>query len=404
VTKLALTVQPAGSDTPASKLLAQLHLRSATGDTHSQSVVLDIGRTTTLDVDPGDVPGHVFVQLRLPSGELLTDERVIEPGRDVEVTFGLGGSRPGWLGWHDLVARSPAPAAVPGEPTDGVAAAALVDRARLHRAGKPVLEIALDGPVTEGPARFTIHADPRAASLTIEGYDGDHAVVELVRGDGGRELVAAPLPWLGESSTPATIQLVLERSARETRASVIIQDPAFSSVLGYHASGDRASAHDFAPLIEARTRRAIVEDRHNPCAGVAGVLVLRRMAGATVPAAWLEQLAGAAAISDGAVLYATHLLGTRERRTDRARVRHFLLEAHRRGVPVFSACARLLCSGLRRLAAAGDPDDAELAAALAWSRALVDALRGETLFSWLAAEPAVLSALADGRVPAGGAT
>lgn len=403
MTKLALTVQPSGPGTPASKVLAQLYLRSETGSTRSHSVVLDIGHTTTLDVDPG----HLSIQLRLPSGELLTDERVIESGHDVAMTFGLGGSRHEWLGWQDLVSRSPArlrPSCAPPDAADEP----LVDRVRLHRAGRPALELALDRPTVDGAARFVTHRDRDAASLTIEDYSGDHAVIELVRPGDRREVVAAPLPWLGESSSPVTIQLVLERCAAGPRASVIIQDPAFSSVLAYHASGDRRAAHDFAPLIEARARQAILEKSRNPCAGVAGVLVLRRMTDASLPAEWLDSLADLTAISDGAILLATHLMETRERRSDRSRVRHLLLEARRRGVPVFSECGRMLCSGLRRLAAAS-PGDAEVADAAAWARAVVDASRPETMFSWLAAEPAVLSPLvpdviadlADGGGPAG---
>jgi hypothetical protein len=45
----------------------------------------------------------------------------------------------------------------------------------------------------------------------------------------------------------------------------------------------------------------------------------------------------------------------------------------------------MLYAGLRRLASA-DPGDAEVAAAAGWARALVDASRSDTIFSWLTAE------------------
>ncbi|HMG21334.1 MAG TPA: hypothetical protein VK607_08465, partial [Kofleriaceae bacterium] len=261
----------------------------------------------------------------------------------------------------------------------------LVAQARLHRAGRPVLELGFDQPTLDGAARFVIHGDANATSLTIEGYTGQTAMVELVLADGRREMVAAPLPWLGEASSPVPIQLVLERCTAGTRACVIIQDPTFSSMLAYYASGDRSAARDFAPMLEARARQAVMAKLHNPCACVAGVLVLRRMPCAPLPSAWLDSLADISAISDAAILYATHLMETRERRNDRARMRHWLLEARRRGVPVFAECGRMLYAGLRRLAAA-DPDDAEVAAAAGWARALVDASRSDTIFSWLTAE------------------
>jgi len=381
VTRLALTIQPGGPGTPASKVVAQLFSRSEAGTTRSQSVVLDIGHTTTLELDPG----HVFVQLRLPSGELLTDERVLETGGAAEITFGLAGSRHAWLGWDKLVSRGAAARPANDGPPELAAGEPLVVQARLHRAGRPVLELGFDQPTIEGAARFVIHGDANATSLTIEGYAGETAMVELGLADGRRELVAAPLPWFGEASVPVPIQLVLERGASGTRASVIIQDPTFSSVLAYHASGDRSAARDFAPMLEARARQAVIAKLHNPCACVAGVLVLRRMPCAPLPAVWLDSLAEITAISDAAILYATHLMETRERRSDRARMRRWLLEARRRGVPVFAECGRMLYAGLRRLAAA-DPGDAEVAAASDWARALVDASRGDTIFSWLTAD------------------
>jgi hypothetical protein len=390
VSKLTLGIY--GSGPGAGTFVAQLLACPSGGRSSTQTVLLEIGRDTTVDV----APGHVSVQVRLPSGELLDEERTIAQDRDDTIAFNLGSARHEWLGWQQMLTPRIAPEVGARGPMEFPVGKLPIAEVRIHRGGKAPIVVPLDTSVGADRATYRIQTDATTVSLTIERYEGVRPLIELVKTDGGREIAALPLPWYDEAANALPIQLFYEIGpSGEPCADVIVHDPVFSPMLAYYATGDRAATRKFSQEIERRARQAIEGELQNPCAATAGLLVLRRLHRTNLPDHLFENLAGITSISDGAILYAQHLREKRNQRSDRNHVRAVLLEAVQRGVPMFSECGRMLRDGLRRVAAAEQKQSQkaspEVKAALEWASELVDASRADTIITWLATNSAALS-------------
>ena len=77
MSQLALTLKTSGPDVPY-KIVARLLTRSPSGPTKSETVLLDFDKTTTVEIDPG----QILVQVQLPSGVVLSEERTISADRN----------------------------------------------------------------------------------------------------------------------------------------------------------------------------------------------------------------------------------------------------------------------------------------------------------------------------------
>jgi hypothetical protein len=378
VTKLKVKFLARGVAGLAGRVVGRLFNRAENGETTMRTVVLDLRDAIEIDVSPG----QVLLEVRLPSGDQLSAEKTITArAARPSLTVGLAATPPKWLGLQHVL--SP-----PVEP--GAAAGARVRDICVHRAGAAPLRLAAGGhdrKTRDGGVTYAVHSKRRTTSLTVEGYTAPRPLVELRFADGAREIVAPPLPWLGDGGEPEAVQLISDESADGTRADVLVHDATFSPVLAYYAVGNREAARELATLIEDRARAAVDDAARNPCAAVAGFLVLRLLH-RDKQGEWLPKLAECP-LADGAILYAGHLLDTRAGRSDPAQVRRLLLEGRRRGLPAFAACGRQLRTGLERVASLA-PDDPEVAAALDWARDLVGACRSDTIITWLSADDATL--------------
>jgi len=381
VTRLSMTL--GSSAGAAGTFVAQLLSRSTTGAPTSKTVLLQLGVPTVVDVEPGPIQ----VQVRLPSGDVLTDERTIVAGHDEAITFSLRGSRHEWLGWQNVLSPE-TDATLRGNDSFPVGEP-WITQVRVHQGGNHI-DVPIDKGASFGGATFSINRDNATFSLTVEGYRQPPPLVELVMSTGAREIVALPLPWYDKSEKPLPVQLICELIAGGTRADVIVHDAEFSPVLAYYAGGNFAAAREVAPFIVDRAEMAIMNKFHNPVAGAAGVLVLRRLEPKRVDESWLQNLAGISSISDGAVLYASYLMATRERRSDMSRIHKLVLDVRRRGMPIFVECVQILNDLLTRLNSATDRP-AEINEAYMWTRHLMVAARADTIITWLAADDRSLS-------------
>lgn len=375
MTRLSMTLQ--ASYPIAGTYVAQLFARSTSGAPTSRTVLLQLGQPTTVDVEPGPIE----VRVRLPSGEVLAAERTIAPDHDEAVTLAIKGSRHEWLGWQNVLSPE-TDAATRGDPFP--VGDPWVTAVRVHQGGMHT-DVSLDDGAVIDNARFTVNRDNTTFSLTVEGYHGPRLLVELELATGAREVVALPVPWFDRDEKPLPVQLICDMVAGGTRADVIVHDPEFSPVLAYYAAGNFAAAREIAPMIVDRAERAIFDKFRNPVAGAAGVLVLRRLEPKRVAEAWLRNLANIGSISDGAILYASHLMSSRQGRSDLSQIRDYVLEARKRGVPIFSECIRILADVMARLNSVADspPEIYEL---YMWSRHLMLAARAGTIITWLAAD------------------
>jgi hypothetical protein len=185
--------------------------------------------------------------------------------------------------------------------------------------------------------------------------------LDLSDGDRGG-LVKLALPWLQpDSGIPAEIEVLAPADpASGGRLSATVRDPRYATLLGYLAGGRITEAQ--AILEDAE--EALFQKMANPYAAAAGGYVL--LAGATtfedVGAQWRQWLANLdayypwlpdAATLQGINLLQTHSPGAREK----------LLQAHDRGLPVFTEGLRRLREGLTYVLE--DDADGQVSAALA---------------------------------------
>ncbi|HWU87307.1 MAG TPA: hypothetical protein VN253_08530 [Kofleriaceae bacterium] len=437
MSKLTLSLNGPGAGT----FVAQMVARPDGGSPTRETLRLELGHPREVAVEPGSI----LVEVCLPSGEILRDERTIAAGRDETIAFNLPQARREWLGWRQVLTGQ-----APGHGGTGHVHDAhddddddhddahdddapghhghhhhgehgergpypgpfLVREIRVHRPGSPapivvaVNRTGVDGVVShavqDGGATYQLHTDEKTMSLTIEGYRGPWPLVEMIMSDGRREVAVPPLPWYDAQAQPVPVQLIFDCDDVVGRAEVIVHDPVFSPVLAYYAAGNRAAARELSPEIERRAVDAIRDKVRNPCVATAGLLVLRRTRGAALDDVLFENLARIKYTADGPILHAQRLLEAKDRRRELDRVRAALLEAVRRGPPIFAQCGRSLRDGLRRVAAAEQEQNGvatpEIAAALEWATALVDASRSDTIITWLSADDATLARIVPGVV------
>jgi hypothetical protein len=194
------------------KVVARVRGRTSKGKKTMQTVVLNLGgEASTIDVEPG----HVGIQVQLPSGEILSQQATFKHADETQsITFAQKPSRQKWLGWQNVLTPQVQRAKPP-------AAGTFVKSARVYVKGKP----SALGPVTNiDGAQLRVETDAKTFSLTIENYRGERLLVELVHGT-QRDVAVAPVPWFDEFAHPLPVQMILEESEEGMRADVVVQDP-----------------------------------------------------------------------------------------------------------------------------------------------------------------------------------
>ena len=356
-------------------------------------------------------PGRYEVSAILPSGSVVSRVvEVTETDASVDAALDAGTSPHEWLSWQQwsgnvggprsswMRESGAAPAPAPADimlarvPADGSAPREKVWGALAARLATLETSTSID-PASILPAE--------AASLAVHKIpDPEYVAVRLPRGFGaGAErtylfvtlhgqamLCAMPWPWMqSDGSGEALVEAViseqpdsLEGSSWSVRTTV--RDHLFAGLLNYFAVGEQQTARE---LIEP-ARELLYDKMENPLAATAGAYILvgqwiDESARGLMRQDWMDWVKNLSDwfpwIPDGAILNAWLALRMRGRDPLLDEARSALLEAERRGIPIYSAGVRRLIDGLMlvageiRRSGGQDPDvDAALTRArqLAW--------------------------------------
>jgi hypothetical protein len=216
-----------------------------------------------------------------------------------------------------------------------------------------------------GPAILQPEDQPLWVAATGRGWREIVAVPSLgIHGKFQRDDDYNPDPWmpvLAVGSTPRT-------AASHTCA--VVEARRWAALLRYLARRDfELSAITLSDLVDRSrdVQNAILGKVENPMAAVAGALVAvatRRLDALKIPEQWLRNLTDwFPQLPDGPVILARHYASQGQAGPGREEIKKFLLEAYRRGVPLFSLSVDWLSQGLADLA--DDPEIAE-AAGVMW--------------------------------------
>jgi len=314
---------------------------------------------TELDI----APGTVLVQLRLPSGELLSEHRTIERDRDEEIVFYPTPSQntwPGWVRYPKLAQQHETPGKTETL-LDRLAGEARVELWS-QRGGQWHVDD-LRSAFESGAAKLAagggvqLSSDASTASFLFQGLGGARYLVRIVRPTGA-SVGILPVPWYYDDRL-VDVQLVLTAERDCLSPQVIVRDPSMAPVLAYFQGGDRGSARLYEDEVVRRAHDALYHKLQNPVPAAAGAYLLLRLGRLDKVRSWLENLANApGSHSDGWILLATSLLSSSERRSAPSEATRALLEATARGIPLFAEGVPLLRDGLRLVASRQRGDDA----------------------------------------------
>ena len=366
-------------------------------------------------------PGRYLIQAFLPSGEVASETiSVRESDEPVEVALrGLHSPRE-WLSWQHLVgnigpaqdaierSRNAFPeshawswdlsvvAATTTTPHGREPVASALDEFLTHRretgsflnvvvqAGLQIVPAILSH--SEGPYRSYVFGPNSPA------YQADAARRYILVQDGGRPVLlgALPLPWtqVGQGSRQAEVEVLLSpppemlaesqqpSTTTSVAASVMARDEMLATVIGYLGTGDMPAAD--AALTRARSM--LFKKVENAIAAAAGGYILlgnwRGQPGDQDADwfSWIENLQNWFTwLPDGAIQHGWLKLRTQTGPACVEAARESFLNAHRRGIPFYSAGVRLLHDGLTLLsndARAAGRTDKEVESALASLRAI----------------------------------
>jgi hypothetical protein len=321
------------------------NLRSATPN----PTRLVIGRPTEIQVPPGSY----LVRCLLPSGEFMSAQAEVQP--DAESRVGLRPSNPSPrenLGWAYLLKRIPR-----GKPSD------VVDPARAnlsfvrweHRLGQDRngwFQTDLKGDVDHSILQSTPYA---LAALTLEVPDGQTWLQVQGRLYPPRFVALPPAP----QGQPVRVLIVRQGNDAQRREAAERPDPLTVLVssgnlqaellLGYLTDGSFVTARRIGDALIGDAERLVQQKLGDPSAAAVGGYYLLRAQKLDRLHDWTQNLDNWFPwLPDGAVIHAWHLL--RQERPDVERARDRLLEAERRGVPLYTQGLRMLFDGLDLLA------------------------------------------------------
>jgi hypothetical protein len=240
---------------------------------------------------------------------------------------------------------------------------------------------------------IALQRDPPYAAVRLEREAGtdSHRAYLVVDDSHGRSMICAmPYPWRQMTGEEALVEAVIaideetlddarddDRLAWSVRPGV--RDRQLGGVLGYLGSGDAAAARELL----GPAREMLFGKMMNPMSAAAGGYLLvhewvsQSAADTTRTPEWVQWIDNLANwfpwLPDGAILQGWLALRRRGRDPDLAGARAALLEAEKRGIPIFTAGIRRLSDGLLILASEAKRrkiPDAELDAALARVRCL----------------------------------
>ncbi|PYQ10752.1 MAG: hypothetical protein DMF80_23415 [Acidobacteria bacterium] len=329
-----------------------------------------------------DLPvGRYLFEAYLPSGEIATETATIIAGANKPVVLRATDSPHEWLSWQHLATQAPAR---PPAPTDMVAQPVPLDvvtgaepPAALPKAlvgvwkgasPEKLLWTPLNVPARPGSAQPMVDGRLSVTSYLFEQgpwHDGGRYYGLMRQAPAGSPLLAVlPLPWRQADLTgPGLVDVVVD--AHETRAkgrrewpvriSVVVRDNVMASVFGYLAAGDLPTA---ARVTETAVDM-LYQKVENPLAAAGGAYVLVQQpidpAHPPIWVPWLQNLRNWFEwLPDGAILDGWAHLNGIGRSANVKEASAAFVAAVERGVPFYSAGARLLFEGLTRVDAAGE--------------------------------------------------
>jgi hypothetical protein len=353
-------------------------------------------------------PGRYEVSAVLPSGEFVS--RVVDVGEDdenVDAALDAGTSPHEWLSWQqwsgniaDPHSRQSAPV-LAAQPTP-----ADITFIRVPASGaapREPLWTALADALAELQPAHSIAPDsitpPSASTGFVDVmHDPAYVAVRLPRGVGGGPeraylfvtlhgqtmLCAMPWPWpQSDHSGEALVETVIAEEmdpldGPSWSARTIVRDHRVASLLSYFSSGEQRTARELV----APARGLLFGKQMNSLAATAGAYILvgewiDESTRGTMKHDWMDWVRNLSSwfpwIPDGAILEGWLALRMRGREPNIEQARAALLEAERRGIPLYSAGVRRLVDGLMLIAGTRtrtDTPDPELHAALTRVRQL----------------------------------
>ncbi|NUP07766.1 MAG: hypothetical protein HOW73_17095 [Polyangiaceae bacterium] len=349
-----------------------------------------------------DVPlGRALVELRLPSGRVLTTEvNVAEAG--AKASFVTEKSEkatelerlvsPKARPFDDLfrgemapVPPAPPPPAFPVRAGDDDAPCGvgmgIVRSLGLARCSDKNIDVTPLFDRSTGVAADALERSKTSWTLRLDPHENEAtrfallATAECTAADGTTAektlAILLPIPWRGSSG----VDVVLRADASSALsppidADVLVRDRDVGPVLGYLASGDVASAMSLEPFVANRANQMLFSKMANPMGAVVGAYCLLRVGSPEV--AWTRNLADMFSfIPDASIVHASRLLrpfdGKRET-FDEAKAA--LVAAAAAGPPIFTDGLRWLVDGLADVRASMKEADPKVDAALAYARSL----------------------------------
>lgn len=356
-----------------------------------RSIVIPVGSGQPQEVN---LPlGRYVIDALLPSGELVSEDVVVESDNDLQVYLYGKHSGHEWLSWQHLVGNvragpeffeslrllkirrddSPmvgrwSPWFVVGQPS--------TEPSESDPFGK-TLRLASPGPQTGRIPLALAASKPRPNSRTGAESDGPFGSFVLkspaslsgrryivVEGERGAFVLAVlPIPWQEtRTAQGAEIDILvgpkdsavseLERTYVEPDCSIMVRDSRLSTLVAYLASGDIAAA----AAVLARAQDMLFAKLQNPIAAAAGGYVLLANWSSTYNAGpqsqpewhgWLGNLSRWFEwLPDGAIQNAWLSLQTRGGHGPHLEARDLALMAYRRGIPYYTAGVRMLLDTL----------------------------------------------------------
>jgi len=348
-------------------------------------------------------PGHYFVEVALPSGEILSDSVDVTSNQDAELVLNAEDSPHEWLSWQHLVGNvssaesstlgirskhdkalkslrltpvpqveippslnwlsSPMPGLVHtrGELSTGrghdvwTALAKLPTSNRqlsqLLNSGKPPQPIGLYNRDPQRAIYRVIHGAQPVSGATTLNSDRTREFVAVPQRN-SIELVSLPMPWpLISSGREAVIEIVVQQvcNASEFATSLTVRDDRLGVLLGFLSSGALGAVQQIAQTAQGM----LYGKTMNSLAAAAGAYA---MVGSATDSKehewhlWVRNLCNwFELMPDGAIQFAWLHLRLRRGPSDLDEARRWLKIAYRRGLPYFSLGVRWLLDGLDKV-------------------------------------------------------
>jgi hypothetical protein len=369
------------------------------------------GPTKTIDVPAGDVS----VQVRLPSGQILTNSLNVAEGQETTFIFDPAPSSHEWMSWPGFVSQA---AYTSFDISAGVTAPSYVPN--VGAAFTKLWVRRADGAVQVRPEQPWREAVDTARGLRSYVFPkgpanvGERSFLSVEQPGTQRLLATIPLPWSLHSDSPR-VQVLLKMAKGDVHGSVqdvdvLVHDSWIAPMLGYLESGDLPAAKEFENSIRQNAEEMLREKTTSPIAAAAGGYLLLQTRALEQLHDWPKNLASRFDwLPDGAVIHATQVLRTRGNQRSVSEARYWLMAAARRGVPVMTEGVRLLSEGLRMLtswepADGGSKgryrrrrhDDDDFERLTEWAGTLESATRPDSAFTVLEADDVTLRSLVSG--------